>query len=118
MAEQQPLADYRNACERAAVFDASARGRIVVSGPEAAFFLHNLCTNDIKDMPVEAGCELFLTTAKGRVVAHGWVGHYYDERDVLWLDTGAREGELFALTWGDMDWQGGAVRIVRSLEEY
>jgi integrase len=37
---------------------------------------------------------------------------------VLWLDSGAREGELFALTWGDVDWQGGAVRIVRSLEEY
>jgi integrase len=37
---------------------------------------------------------------------------------VLWLDSGAREGELFALVWGDVDWQGSAIRIVRSLEEY
>jgi integrase len=36
---------------------------------------------------------------------------------VLWLDSGAREGELFGLDWGDVDWPGGAVRIVRSLEE-
>src|SRR5688572_24500926 len=36
---------------------------------------------------------------------------------VVWLDSGAREGELFALTWEDVDWQGNALRIVRSLEE-
>jgi integrase len=36
---------------------------------------------------------------------------------VVWLDSGAREGELFALTWDDIDWAGNAIRIVRSLEE-
>jgi integrase len=36
---------------------------------------------------------------------------------VLWLDSGARQGELFALRWGDIDWPGHAIRIVRSLEE-
>src|SRR5262249_48343801 len=36
---------------------------------------------------------------------------------VLWLDSGARQGELFALRWDDIDWTGNAVRIVRSLEE-
>jgi integrase len=33
------------------------------------------------------------------------------------LDTGAREGEAFALCWSDVDWAGGAVQIVRTLEE-
>ena len=36
---------------------------------------------------------------------------------VFLLDSGAREGEAFALVWSDLDWQGGAVEIVRNLEE-
>jgi integrase len=36
---------------------------------------------------------------------------------VLWLDSGAREGELFALHWAEIDWEKGSVRIIRSLEE-
>lgn len=36
---------------------------------------------------------------------------------VLWLDSGAREGELFALHWPDIDWKGSAVSITKALEE-
>jgi integrase len=36
---------------------------------------------------------------------------------VLWLDSGAREGELFALHWPDVDWEGSAITITRALEE-
>jgi integrase len=36
---------------------------------------------------------------------------------VFLLDSGAREGEAFALQWPDLDWERGAVGIVRSLEE-
>jgi integrase len=33
------------------------------------------------------------------------------------LDSGAREGELFALAWNDVEFEGGAIRITRTLEE-
>jgi integrase len=35
----------------------------------------------------------------------------------LWLDSGAREGELFGLHWPEVDWTGRAVTIIRELEE-
>lgn len=33
------------------------------------------------------------------------------------LDTGARQGELFALSWSDIDFEKGTISFVRSLEE-
>jgi integrase len=36
---------------------------------------------------------------------------------VVALDSAAREGELFALTWGDVDWSGSAIAITKNLEE-
>jgi integrase len=33
------------------------------------------------------------------------------------LDSGAREGEAFALQWPDIDWPGSSAQIVRALEE-
>jgi folate-binding protein YgfZ len=83
-----PAAEYRQARTGAALFDRSHRGKVELTGPEAAMFLHNLCTNDITGMPVGAGCEAFLTTAKAKVVAHLYVFHLllHDGRPALWLD--------------------------------
>src|SRR5262249_31434983 len=33
------------------------------------------------------------------------------------LDSGAREGEAFGLKWADIDWDGSAVQILRTLDE-
>lgn len=57
------------------LFDLSNRGKIELSGPDALLFLHNLCTNDVKNLPVGAGCEAFLCTAKAKVVAHVLISH-------------------------------------------
>jgi folate-binding protein YgfZ len=79
--------DYAAAGENAVVFDLSARGKIELAGPDARLFLHNLCTNDVKDLPVSAGCETFLCTAKARIMAHILVGHCHaGEHNVLWID--------------------------------
>ncbi len=86
MAEQNVLTEDQAARERAVVFDVSARGRIVVTGPEAALFLHNLCTNDTKNLAVDTGCEFFLCNAKARVLAHGWVYRLPGEAGTFWLD--------------------------------
>lgn len=86
MAELAAPTDYRAAHEGAAVFDASARGRIAVTGPEAAMFLHNLCTNDIKSLAVDAGCEVFFTNLKARVLAHGYSYRLPGDPPCYWLD--------------------------------
>lgn len=79
--------EYAAAVEGAVVFDLSPRGKIELAGPDARLFLHNLCTNDVKELPVGAGCEAFLCTAKARVIAHILVGRYHvGDQDVLWID--------------------------------
>src|SRR5262245_64440818 len=72
----------------ALLFDRSARGKIGAAGTEAAVFLHNLCTNDVKGLSLSAGCEAFFCTATAKVVAHGWVWRLSPEgkRDRFWLD--------------------------------
>jgi folate-binding protein YgfZ len=51
-----------------AFFDRSGRGRIEVSGPDRARFLHNLTTNDVKRLAVEQGQEAFVTSLQGKTL--------------------------------------------------
>ncbi|TWT73784.1 glycine cleavage system aminomethyltransferase T [Posidoniimonas polymericola] len=44
-----------------------------VKGPDAASFLHNLCTNEIKQLPPGGCCEAFFTDVKGKVLAFALV---------------------------------------------
>jgi folate-binding protein YgfZ len=82
-----PDTEYRAALGAAAVFDLSHHTKVELAGPEAREFLHNLCTNDVYNLPVGGGCEAFLTTNKARIVAHVWVGHYEQpDGGVLRLD--------------------------------
>jgi tRNA-modifying protein YgfZ len=80
--------EYEQARQGAVLFDLSHRGKLEVSGGDAATFLHNLCTNDVKGLPVGAGCEAFLTTPTARAVAYFQLYHLllHDGRDAFWLD--------------------------------
>jgi folate-binding protein YgfZ len=81
------LAEYRAAHEKAAWFDQSTRGKIELTGKDALLFLHNLCTNDVKNLPAGSGCEAFLCTAKAKVVAYIAVSHVLaGDRDIVLLD--------------------------------
>ena len=84
-----------DATERgAALFDRSQASKIELAGPDARLFLHNLCSQDVKDLREGAGAETFLTTAKARVVAHGVVNHVrWQGTNVLWLDTDPGQAE-------------------------
>ena len=84
-----PAAEYESAHNRAALFDLSPFAKVEVTGSEAGSFLHNLSTGDVQGMPVGAGCEAFLCTAKARVVAHVFIYHLllHDGRDAYWLDS-------------------------------
>jgi folate-binding protein YgfZ len=76
--------DFQAARESAALFDLSDRGKIELAGRDAREFLNNLCTQDVKNLPVGDSREAFLTTTKARVIAHVWILHR--EPNVLWLD--------------------------------
>lgn len=82
------MSAYDAARSSCALFDVSDRGKIEVAGTEAAFFLHNLATNDIKGLQPWHGCETFFCTATAKVIAHGWVWRLPPEgkRDTFWLD--------------------------------
>lgn len=72
----------------AIAFDQSRRGKIEVHGPEAAMFLHNLCTNDITGMPIGGGCEAFFATRRARPVAWANIFHVLLSRgrQGFWVD--------------------------------
>jgi len=53
----------------AAWIDVSARGRIEVRGRDRARLLHNVASNEVKQMPPGAGCYAFLLTPRGRIEA-------------------------------------------------
>lgn len=86
---------YRKALESAALFDVSDRGKLEFAGPDAPSFLHNLCTNDVVNLPLGGGCEAFFTTAKAKVVGRALIyhGRRGDNSDVLWLDTDPGQAE-------------------------
>jgi folate-binding protein YgfZ len=67
--------EYAAAREGAALFDLSYHGKVELTGADAGSFLHNLCTNDVRNLADGAGCEVFFTTAKAKVVAHGFLCH-------------------------------------------
>lgn len=81
-------AEYAAAVSACVVVDCSHRGKLELAGPDAATFLHNLCTNDIKSLPLGGGCEIFLTTATAKIVGHGYVYHVLSgNQHALHLDT-------------------------------
>jgi folate-binding protein YgfZ len=82
------MAEYNHARNGAVVFDQSHRGKLELTGKEASNFLHNLCTNDVNDLALGAGCEAFLTTKNAKVVSHLFIYHVrlHDGRPALWLD--------------------------------
>ena len=59
--------EYQLVHEGAGLIDVSQRGKIELVGPDAASFLHNLATNDIRSLAPGSGCETFLTNAKGKM---------------------------------------------------
>jgi tRNA-modifying protein YgfZ len=53
----------------AGVIDLSAGERLLLTGPQALWFLDQLVTNQVKDLPIGSGSEALLLTPKGRIVA-------------------------------------------------
>src|SRR5262249_41314357 len=78
---------------RAAWLDRDARGRIVVTGPDRASYLHGLLTNDIAALEPGRGCYAAYLTPQGRMIADLYV---YELGDAILL-TVPREQTSFVL---------------------
>lgn len=79
-----PEKEYQSAHETAALFDLSNRDQVELKGNDRAKFLHNFCTNDIKNLQPDQGCEAFLTNVQSRILGHIFV---FNNGDSLWIDT-------------------------------
>ena len=66
-------AGYRAALESAALFDFAGHGSLHAQGDDAATFLHNLGTNEVKKLPPWHGCEAFFCTATAKVAGQAWI---------------------------------------------
>jgi len=66
---QADLAEYQSALDGCAVFDASDREQLKVTGPEGGSFLQGMVTNDVEGLAVGASCHAAMLTVKGSMVA-------------------------------------------------
>jgi hypothetical protein len=73
-------------------------GLIGASGEEAATFLHNLLTNDIKNLASDGLRFAGMCTAKGRLIASFHVWHGRDEKLLLMLSSDILAGILKKLS--------------------
>jgi tRNA-modifying protein YgfZ len=89
--------DYTAAVSAAALFDTSAVGKLLLTGPDAPMFLGNLCTNDTKNLPLGGGCEAYFCDSRAKVQFAVWIYHVRlgDNRHAMWVETtSGRDGEL------------------------
>ena len=70
------------------LFDRTHRSKVELTGPHAAKFLHNLCSNDIKELPLGGGCEVFFSDKSARYISFANIYHFLlsDGRHAFWLD--------------------------------
>lgn len=67
--------------------------RLIVTGKDRAKYLHNFCTNNIKELPSGKSCEAFFCDVKARILAHGYV-LAFDECHEIWMLAGDEPGIL------------------------
>ncbi len=67
-----------------AVFRQPNRVLVEFTGEDRGRFLHNFCTNDIKSLALNAGCEVIFTNIKARAMGHGYV---FAGETAHWIET-------------------------------
>ena len=77
-------AQYRQLREECGMVDRSARGKILVSGPDAAEYLQGQLTNDVEALAEGEGCYAALLDRKGHLQSDMRVLHLPNG---LWLDS-------------------------------
>jgi folate-binding protein YgfZ len=78
-------ADYRQLREECGLIDNSDRGKLILTGPDAAEFLQGQLTNDVESLEPGEGCYAALLDRKGHIEADMRVLRLAADR--IWLDT-------------------------------
>src|ERR1700709_675634 len=78
-------AQYRQLREECGVLDRSDRGKLLVTGPDAAEYLQGQLTNDIEALEPGEGCYAALLDRKGHVEADMRVLRL-DDGSGFWID--------------------------------
>jgi tRNA-modifying protein YgfZ len=76
--------DYETVTEGCGLFDRSDRGKLAISGPEAAAFLQGQVSNDVEALRPGTGCYAAFLTPKGKMLGDVRI---LDTGDELLLDT-------------------------------
>src|SRR5262245_64682433 len=81
--------DYLAATTTAALFDTSSAGKLELTGPDAPMFLGNLCTNDVKNLPLGGGCEAYFCDSRAKVQFQSRIYHVRlgDGQHAMWVET-------------------------------
>jgi folate-binding protein YgfZ len=77
-------ADYRTITQGCGLLDRSERGKLALTGADAASFLQGQVTNDVEGLTVGTGCYAAFLTPKGKMLGDVRILHAGDE---LLLDT-------------------------------
>ncbi|HEY2893384.1 MAG TPA: glycine cleavage T C-terminal barrel domain-containing protein, partial [Pirellulales bacterium] len=80
--------------ETAGLVDLGHRTQIELRGADRATFLHNLCTNEVRKLPVGAGCEAFITSVQGKTLAHGFI--FMDAESIVFDTSPGQADRLLA----------------------
>jgi tRNA-modifying protein YgfZ len=84
---------YRALVEATGVVDLTGRTQLELSGADRAAFLHNFCTNNVRDLTPGGGAEAFILDAKGHVLGHVFL---FVAPDSIVLDTVPGQSERLA----------------------
>jgi folate-binding protein YgfZ len=100
-------AAYRALTEGVALVDRSERGKLALTGPQAAAFLDAQVTNAVDGLEPGTGRYAALLTNKGKMLADLRVLHLAPPEPELWLDTerAALQTLFDALRRGIVGWQ-------------
>lgn len=82
--------EYRALVAGCGLVRLGARTQIELRGADRATFLHNLTTNDVRNLPPGRGCEAFLLNAQGKTL---FLVTAFADDEAHWLDTASGVSE-------------------------
>jgi folate-binding protein YgfZ len=91
-----PYDEYEALSSGAGLVDFSQRTLLAATGNDRVKFLHSFCTNEIRKLPVDAGCEAFVLNTQGKILGHVLI---FAEADALVVETVPDQAERLLAHW-------------------